>query len=67
MDDQGPSAELGLYPPELNPTAPETAVADNAMDTDTDVTARQRYFKSSILYGHNSLLRFGVVKQLCLP
>lgn len=42
MDDQGPSAELGLYPPELDPTAPETAVADNAMDTDMDVVAQQR-------------------------
>lgn len=42
MDDQGPSAELGLYPPELDPNAPETAAADNALDTDTDVIAQQR-------------------------
>lgn len=42
MDDVGPAAELGLYLPELNPKAPDSAVADNAMDTDVDVVAQQR-------------------------
>ncbi len=37
-----PAGELGLDLPELNPRSARSAVADDAMDTDTDVVAQQR-------------------------
>ena len=43
LTEEEPASELGLDLPELHPTAARSSVADSAMDTDTDITAHQRY------------------------
>lgn len=42
LEDEGPTGELGLDLPEMDPMSSRSVTSSNAADVDTDVVAQQR-------------------------